>query len=315
MVRPSGHVNNPYGAIFVQSRSVAYGMNEHRLSRPCHFSTTISQSARMPIMILNETIDALNRQQRFLLFQLTGWFVVGFTLFVSGLGHQSILASATRNSLFAVLGLGLSYGLRFLFGEIWKRFRSPLISGISIFALSYACGLISGLILNPITFYAFHGGLGSEPLRALFAGVLNFAFVFTIWSLCYVALSQFARQPAAQTEGEQHYLKRLSVEQNKHIFPLPVESITYIESDSDYIKIHANNRTYLQRKTLREIEASLDPQIFQRIHRSWIINVNFVEALKPHLNGDYFVILKDKTRLKMSRNYKHVLKTHFGSGV
>ena len=244
--------------------------------------------------------------------QIFGWMACGLILFLSGLGHQSILSSIVRNSLFAFLGFALSFLLRKTYKKLWSRHHSLVISGIATFFFSYLCGVISGLILNPVTFYFFRGGLGPEPLSALFAGVLNFALVFMIWSACYYAV-KYNINPLSNSQNQNKYLQRLSVVERKQILPLKTQEISHFEAERDYIKIHVNNTSHLLRKTLRDLETQLDPLVFQRIHRSCIVNTNFVTALKPHNNGEYFVILSNGAELKLSRNYRHVLKSHFGT--
>jgi len=64
------------------------------------------------------------------------------------------------------------------------------------------------------------------------------------------------------------------------------------------------NQIQTWRSTMKELEAKLKPDYFQRIHRSTIVNVDMIEKISSHINGEYFLILKDGSRLKMSRNYK-----------
>ena len=55
---------------------------------------------------------------------------------------------------------------------------------------------------------------------------------------------------------------------------------------------------------MREMELRLDPQRFQRIHRSTIVNLACVRELRSHVNGEYFVLLATGQTLKLSRSYK-----------
>jgi two-component system LytT family response regulator len=85
---------------------------------------------------------------------------------------------------------------------------------------------------------------------------------------------------------------------------LPVESIDWVDAAGDYMCIHANGRTYVLRETMKALEHTLDPQTFQRVHRSTIVNLKRVRRLRPHTNGEYFLTLVDGQELKLSRTYR-----------
>ena len=57
------------------------------------------------------------------------------------------------------------------------------------------------------------------------------------------------------------------------------------------------------RKTLKELEKQLDPDKFIRIHRKFIINKSFVQALKSDVNGGYIITLSQGKTVKMSKSY------------
>ena len=61
------------------------------------------------------------------------------------------------------------------------------------------------------------------------------------------------------------------------------------------------------RDTMVALEARLDPTRFARVHRSAIVNVSRVREVKPHGDRDYLAVLRDGTRLKVSRTYRHRL--------
>ena len=240
------------------------------------------------------------------------WVVFGFVLFISGFGHQSFASTLVRNGLFVLVGFSLSFLLRFGYEYFWNKYSSIVVNGVAVAIFSFLCGIISGLILNPITFYGFHGGLGEEPFFALFAGVLNFSFVFMIWSTIYHA-AKIHSYPDSKGNGEAKYLIRIPVDISKKIVLLKTQDVTHIRSDGDYIQIFSGGKSYLSRRSLNSILKQLDPIHFQRIHRSIIVNTNYVESLVPHTNGEYYLLLSDGTSLKLSRSYKHVLKNYLGT--
>lgn len=85
---------------------------------------------------------------------------------------------------------------------------------------------------------------------------------------------------------------------------LDVARIDWIDAAGDYMCVHADGRTYVLRETMKSLEAILDPKIFQRVHRSTIVNIQRVRRLRPHTNGEYFLTLDDGQEIKLSRSYR-----------
>lgn len=83
-----------------------------------------------------------------------------------------------------------------------------------------------------------------------------------------------------------------------------VKSIDWIDAAGDYMCVHADGRTYVLRETMKSLESVLDPNLFQRVHRSTIVNVSRVRRLRPHTNGEYFLTLDDGQEIKLSRSYR-----------
>jgi two-component system LytT family response regulator len=70
------------------------------------------------------------------------------------------------------------------------------------------------------------------------------------------------------------------------------------------VKLHVDRREYLLRETLGTLEQRLDPADFARIHRSAIVRVDRVVALRPATHGDVHVELRGGCRLTLSRTYR-----------
>jgi two-component system LytT family response regulator len=83
-----------------------------------------------------------------------------------------------------------------------------------------------------------------------------------------------------------------------------VTSIDWIDAAGDYMCVHAAGRTYVLRETMKSLEEMLDPRVFQRVHRSTIVNMKRVRRLRPHTNGEYFLTLIDGQEIKLSRSYR-----------
>ena len=106
---------------------------------------------------------------------------------------------------------------------------------------------------------------------------------------------------------------RLVVKSGGRVFFLRTEEIDWIEASGNYVRLHLGEEGHLFRETMNNMEAKLDPRRFARIHRSRIVNVERIRELQPWFNGEYVVILRDGTRLTLSRNYRERLQEHLGS--
>lgn len=96
----------------------------------------------------------------------------------------------------------------------------------------------------------------------------------------------------------------LPIQQGRDVVRVPVESIDWIDAAGDYMCIHAAGATHVLRGTMKELESFLDAKLFQRVHRSTIVNLRRVKSLRAHMNGEYFLSLDGGQELKLSRSYR-----------
>ncbi len=93
---------------------------------------------------------------------------------------------------------------------------------------------------------------------------------------------------------------------------LHAQEIEWIEAASYYVALHVSGKTHLLRRTMNELERDLNPERFCRIHRSTIVNLEYVHQLATDADGEYEVILRNKTRLKLSKGYRKVFQERLG---
>jgi len=86
------------------------------------------------------------------------------------------------------------------------------------------------------------------------------------------------------------------------------QDIEWIDAAGDYMCVQSKGVTHIMRKTMKQLEAELDGNILQRIHRSTIVNIKQVREMESHINGEYFLTLESGHRVKLSRTYKNKLK-------
>ncbi len=104
---------------------------------------------------------------------------------------------------------------------------------------------------------------------------------------------------------------RLAIKDGSSITFVPVRDIDWIDAAGDYMCVHVKGETHIMRTTMKELEAKLDPLIFQRVHRSTIVNLERVEKVSSHINGEFHLTLSCGSSLKMSRSYKEKVKHFF----
>src|SRR5215510_7982280 len=91
------------------------------------------------------------------------------------------------------------------------------------------------------------------------------------------------------------------------IFRVDVETIEHIEAAGDYMCIYTGDNSLILRETMKDLERRLDPRVFQRVHRSTIVNLDQVRQVKPHTNGECFLVLDSGAQVKVSRSYRDVV--------
>jgi two-component system, LytTR family, response regulator len=96
----------------------------------------------------------------------------------------------------------------------------------------------------------------------------------------------------------------LPIRQGRETVRVAVSAIRWIDAAGDYMCIHAAGDTHILRGTMKELEELLDPKLFQRVHRSTIVNLRLVKSLRAHMNGEYFLTLEGGHELKLSRTYR-----------
>jgi two-component system LytT family response regulator len=89
---------------------------------------------------------------------------------------------------------------------------------------------------------------------------------------------------------------------------LKQSDIEWVDAAGDYVCLHAQGETHIKRSTLKELLDELDDTIFKRVHRSTIVNLNFIEKVIPHTKGEFFLQLSEFEKIKVSRNYKDAIK-------
>jgi two-component system LytT family response regulator len=102
--------------------------------------------------------------------------------------------------------------------------------------------------------------------------------------------------------------ERLAVKADGRVLFLRTADIDWLEAEGNYVRLHVGGAAHLCRDTLCALEAGLPGERFLRVSRSAIVNVDAVKELQPLFYGDHVVIMRDGTRITLSRNYRDRLK-------
>jgi len=175
--------------------------------------------------------------------------------------------------------------------------------GIDGFKLLYQLGP------QALPMVVFATAYGQHALRAFDACALDYLLKPIDQARFDQAMQRVRRHwqglqgPAAAT-APAAYLHRLSVRVGEHIRVITTERIDWIRADGNYVQIHADGTSYLHRETLSHLLAMLDPARFLRIHRGTVVNVERIREVHPLFNGNAEVVLRDGTRLDLSRRFR-----------
>jgi len=110
--------------------------------------------------------------------------------------------------------------------------------------------------------------------------------------------------PPAVATDHAPFPRRFLVKGEGQMYFVAVNDIDWVEAYGNYVRLHVGKAVHLIRETLGNIERKLDPTRFARVHRSSIVNLDRVARMDLWGAGDYVVLLKDGTKLKLSRWYR-----------
>jgi two-component system LytT family response regulator len=98
--------------------------------------------------------------------------------------------------------------------------------------------------------------------------------------------------------------QRLVIKSGARMLFLQPEKVEWVEAEKDYVRLHVGKETHLVRETMNSFEKKLESRHFVRVHRSTIVNLDFVKEMKPLPSGEYDIVMRDGTPLRLSRGYR-----------
>lgn len=115
-----------------------------------------------------------------------------------------------------------------------------------------------------------------------------------------------------ELRARSQHLERLLIKSGGRAFFLKTDEIDWIAAEGKYVRIHVGGGSYLLREGMTAIERQLDSRTFLRIHRSTLVNIDRVKELQPWFHHEYRVLLRDGTKLMLSRSCRKKLAELLG---
>ena len=143
-------------------------------------------------------------------------------------------------------------------------------------------------LLKPFTAQRMRQALERSKSRLRGGGLLLDSKVLTV-------LEQIAHGP--------DYLTRLAVKSGDATIFLEMDSVDWIAAAENYVELHAGKMSHLVQVTMNRLLRRLDPAVFLRIHRSYIVNLKRIRTVQPAFHGEYVLTLHNGVQLRSGRTY------------
>ena len=148
-------------------------------------------------------------------------------------------------------------------------------------------------------------------LRAFEAGALDYLLKPFDNARFELALSR-AKQRIRLGKDRTQKLERVAIKNAGQVCFVKIAEIDWIEAADYYACLHVGPKSHLLRRTLADLEQDLDPNVFFRVHRSSIVNLERVRGLKLRQDGEYEVLLENGATVRLSRRYRKHLQARLG---
>ena len=242
--------------------------------------------------------------RNFWFFQVTFWVLAALALFLYGLTYGHLQVAVVRNLYNPLVGFGFSYLIKTVYDS-----RFPPGFGqrlLLIVGLSFLGGLVSAIVVNPITFGLLGYEISDLPLRNLLQDGLYFVLLYLVWSLLYLQLTGQSLVPAP---SERVGMETISVTKGNQVFKLDLAKIDCIKASGDYVELCTSTGSYLKHGTISSYEKALGQGAFVRVHRSAIVNRDRIVSVSGPTKGQYWIKLQDGQEIRSSRRYREVVES------
>lgn len=114
--------------------------------------------------------------------------------------------------------------------------------------------------------------------------------------------------PSNASDGDtpDPFADKLALREDDRVYLVAPDDVLWLEADGDHVRVHASNRSYRVRATLKSLARRLRPRGFLRVHRSYVINLAHVQEFQPYHHGDYVAVMDDGTAVRVPRSRQEV---------
>jgi two-component system, LytTR family, response regulator len=118
------------------------------------------------------------------------------------------------------------------------------------------------------------------------------------------ARTQLASLMARLAPPEPEYASRFLVKRDGSMVVVRANEVEWIEADGNYVRLHVVGAAHLLTETMQNLESTLDPRAFIRVHRSAIVRVDAIREIQPWFNGGLVLLLKGGAKVQVSRGQR-----------
>jgi hypothetical protein len=242
------------------------------------------------------------RSRAFWTFQLIFWSIAGTALFVSGASQMPLDEALIRNVFLTIAGFMTSFFLAMAIDEL--RWLKLLRLRLSSYALAYVVALFCVVAINAISFELRGVDIRDITPGQWFSGAMNLGLVYAFWSELFIQQIYLV-----ETGIKQDAPASITVEHRGREVVLESGDIEAIRAAGDYVEIDCGGITYLDRRTLRSLEAAFGDDDFVRVHRSTLVNRRHVGRIAPISKGRFQLTLTSGNVVTSSRGYRESVQS------
>ncbi|MDL2212613.1 LytTR family transcriptional regulator [Bacteroides sp. OttesenSCG-928-D19] len=221
-------------------------------------------------------------------------------------GNIPLSNAITDSTLSMVVLFMLGYIFWFIVDAIQIP-QAEFILSIGVLVIWLSCCLVIQLANLPVNDNFFAQYLFLLPLRLGIATLLWLALILwyrTIKLNRWKEDKQLTEVVQAQNDET---LDRIAVKSGSHIHVIPIKELIHVQACGDYVMLFTTNGEFLKEQTMKSLELHL-PNNFVRIHRSFIVNIEYIGQVELYGKETYHVHLKNGTTLRASISGYKLLK-------
>jgi hypothetical protein len=212
----------------------------------------------------------------------------------------------------------------------WLTSLAPLTGGTRLWqhaAIHLICNTCLALLLIVVSCFLVAWGFERQlvPSLAEVSSQLASNWTLLVFALCafttIIHLIRFIRRPhgvntavATNAAAETARAERIPIKTGGRLRFLEQASIDWLETQGNYLALHAGPSKQLVRRTLTDFETELDMNRFVRIHRRMIVAIDRIQEMKPLANGDAMLRLRDGHEVRMSRSHRDEVMRRWSEG-